>query len=427
MIHQFWDGEMPENIARWVEKIRTVSGGRHRLWNWQQFAEKHPSKAAQMLAEARAKLPPAKWASLASDYIRFNLVAEEGGMYLDADTECTVEAWVTIETAMASLPDRLYGGRERYNPAFPNSCLYWASGENGRKLARKALEEAEKKLEEILKDEETLVRIANGKESLCDVIGPKWLRRTMGTDFRPLPEKIASSHNPESIFWHRGIGTWMQKEQTKMNRPAWLTPCGKSILPTERQGNGTATADTRHSPGTTAKNTFQLPLATLRQARRIIVFSNITQGFSLEDVSLQTGDLVCHCNRAVHYPKAKQKQGTKHWLFIRSGKCEQGRKWYTPEDFEGFDRVRFIDDGIHVHRQEWYKEYKVQGGTSPTTGFIVANTLHSLSPSKPLILAGFDPGTDHGTPLWHGHNWTLEKQWYTTRNFQTISPRLLKN
>lgn len=440
MIHQFWEGKMPENIARLVEKIRAKTEEKHRLWNWATLTAEFSGETARRIEKAKKQLPPAKWASLASDWARFCLCAHRAGLWLDTDTIFTEENIAKAKQTILRLPPGLYGGRERFNPNLPNSCLLWVKGEKGQAAAQAALQAAETRLAALLNDKESVDGIANGKISLCDVIGPRWLRRTLGQAFSPLPENLASSHNPTSIFFHKGMGSWLKNDanspkthtaqpSAKRTRPAWLTPCGNMLLP-EKNTGGTARAPLWHTPCTTTtqpeKNPFGLPLATIRKATRIIILSNITQGFSPEDLPILPGDLVCHCNRAVHFSATRSVPNTQHWLFVRSGKTEKGRKWYTPKDFDGFHRIRFIDDRTHVHPQNWHQEYKKKGGTSPTTGFIVANTLHSLAPEKPIILAGFDPAVPHGTPLWSGHNWQLEKQWYKEKMAHNSTP-LLKN
>ena len=158
--------------------------------------------------------------------------------------------------------------------------------------------------------------------------------------------------------------------------------------------------------------------------KRVVLLSNVTQGFSPAQIPLRAGDLVLHCNRARHREGAMAVPGTRHWLFVRHGRGNGplGWHWYHPESFEGFERVVFIDDASFLRPFCWYRQYRRVSGKSPTTGFLVANTMREIFPDAPLLLAGFDPEHAHGTPRWNGHNWQAEADWYRARGFRLLPP-----
>lgn len=200
-----------------------------------------------------------------------------------------------------------------------------------------------------------------------------------------------------------------------MNRtPAYLRPLGSAVLPA---------ATPPAAPAQPAA--WPPPLTLPRGTQRIVVLSNITRGFSVQDIPLRPGDFVLHINHARHRAAAMAVQGTRHALLVRHGKGADplGFHWYGPDSYDGFCRVIHVDDTQLCAPLPWYAEFKARGGTSPTTGFIAANLCRALFPAVPLLLAGFDPGRPHGTPLWSGHSWNLERAWYAEHHFTLIPPK----
>lgn len=112
-----------------------------------------------------------------------------------------------------------------------------------------------------------------------------------------------------------------------------------------------------------------------------------------------------------------------HWLICRSG-CERPRNWYTPESFVGFERVLFLDAAAQLHRCAFRRTYsQVNHGKSPSTGFIAAVLFHILHPDVPLLFADFGPGTSHGAPVYEGHAWQYEAEWYAGKELLLIKPK----
>lgn len=117
-------------------------------------------------------------------------------------------------------------------------------------------------------------------------------------------------------------------------------------------------------------------------------------------------------------------QGTRHWLFVRHGRGRdpRGWHWYHPQNMDGFEKVFFVDDTQLLTPCRWMADYRRLTRKSPTTGFAVANLMREFAPHLPLLLAGFDPGEDHGTPQWEGHDWAAEREWYKQRGFVLLKP-----
>lgn len=202
--------------------------------------------------------------------------------------------------------------------------------------------------------------------------------------------------------------------------PPHLRPQGRSrAAATARQAEPpAATADPR-------KSVAALVLRMPRGVQRVVVLSNVVQGWPAERIGLRAGDLCIHLNRAAHAAEAMAVEGVHHWLLCRHAvaRAALGYRWYTPASMEGFERVLFLHDAELCAGLTWWAEWRqLSGGKPATTGFIAANICRDLWPELPLVLAGFAPGVYHGTPLWSGHAWQLEAAWYARKNFNLIPP-----
>lgn len=200
--------------------------------------------------------------------------------------------------------------------------------------------------------------------------------------------------------------------------PIWLRPQGCTMLPepiAAQQGAGC---------GVAVRNGWPAPLRLPSGTRRVVVLSNVTRGFSLSGLNLGKGDVCIHCNHARHAAEAMEVEGSRHFLFVRHGKGNdpRGWHWYHEGGFDGFERVLFVDDAAMLSPMQWYGEWKKISRKSPTTGFIAANMVRELYPKVELVLAGFDPGVQHGTTMWKGHDWASEARWYGQRGFTLIRP-----
>lgn len=208
-------------------------------------------------------------------------------------------------------------------------------------------------------------------------------------------------------------------------------PQGRCLLPPAGGGGrgdaarGDAQGCARAGGRAVARPRAWMPLVAVpSDVVRVVVLSNVTQGFAPEQIPLREGDLVLHCNRARHRAAAMATPGARHWLFVRHGRGRDplGWHWYHPDCFDGFERVIFLDDGAFLRPMLWYREFRRTTDKSPTTGFLVANTMRELCPNVPLLLAGFDPARSHGTPRWDGHDWQAEAEWYQEKNFCLLRP-----
>ena len=156
--------------------------------------------------------------------------------------------------------------------------------------------------------------------------------------------------------------------------------------------------------------------------KRIVVISNITRGFDPAPI-LRTGDLVIHLNHARHAAATIFKPGTRHILFLRHNTASGPRlTWFHSGPLQGFEKLIPINDTEFLPRFRWWSAWRARSAKSPTTGFIAANCARELYPATPLLLAGFDPGRDHGTGRWQGHDWQAEADWYRARGFATLPP-----
>lgn len=161
---------------------------------------------------------------------------------------------------------------------------------------------------------------------------------------------------------------------------------------------------------------------------RIVIFSNVKDGFSVGMAGLKSGDLCLHLNRAVHAEEAMKVEGTKHILIVRHGRGGLDKwQWYAPKSFVGYEHVLFTPIYGSFAELPWWEEYMAEtGGRMPSTGFLAFKIAMTEAPDKPIVLAGFDPGVDHGTPLYAGHAWGYEASQYKASRVKMVLPKFNK-
>lgn len=446
MLHQIWMGNgMADDFKRWTDSARRWAEGmgmEYRLWGenelWREFG--HEAELAT-LRTCMETLPTATVYSFASDFFRFRLLAEFGGLYLDTDVECRMTG--------EPLPAKpgIYVGTERHNRQLLSTWCMWAPGPAGREAARCMWAAAKpvfcRQLPTGAADIpsrfiELMRRDKKGHGADKMGLGPGVFRAEIlpalmagGFSCTMLAESIAACRDATAALRHCNRGSWLERgadwdkrAREAMSRerlekaPVWLRPQGCAVLPVPLEPQRGA------REAVAVRNGWPAPLRIPDDTRRVVVISNVTRGFSLSGLNLGAGDVCIHCNHARHAAEAMAIPGTRHFLFVRHGrgKDPRGWHWYHDGGFDGFERVLFVDDSTMLCPMRWYGEWKKVSGKSPTTGFIAANMVRELYPQVKLILAGFDPGVKHGTPMWHGHDWASEARWYGQRGFTLIRP-----
>ena len=147
--------------------------------------------------------------------------------------------------------------------------------------------------------------------------------------------------------------------------------------------------------------------------RRVVIFSNVP-GVDARTV-LKPGDWVVHINRARYFTAVRDIPGVAHTLVVRRGRDHRtGRMvWYEPPSTAGFSQVlRVRDVPMRSHRRWWQEYCREHPGKCPTTGFICWHLAREAAPGLPMMLVGFNPGTDCGTYRWPGHDWEYEAYFY---------------
>lgn len=197
--------------------------------------------------------------------------------------------------------------------------------------------------------------------------------------------------------------------------PPWHRPQSSRLLPV---------------PSTKKTPTYIQPqpdgLIIPRTARRIVIFSNVLD-FAPARVKLRSGDHCIHLNRARHFPKVCNVPGVTHAVAIRGGKDKStGRNvqvWYSPPSTRGMLQVLHINDATMASRRKWWRQYWADNpGKGPTTGFICWHLAQEAAPSLPVVLAGFAPGEDFGSPQYSGHAWSYEADAYARARANIIRP-----
>lgn len=167
------------------------------------------------------------------------------------------------------------------------------------------------------------------------------------------------------------------------------------------------------------------PFPVFPGTKRIVVFSNVTKGFSVADAGLREGDMCIHINTAVHAAEAMKTAGTTHVLVVRHGKesDKEGWRWYAPDKIAGYDHVFFTPVYRSCHELPWWPDYVAHNpGKVPTTGFLAYMMARTEAPHLPIVLAGFDPGHDHGTAMYDGHGWKYEAEYYRRNRVPLVKP-----
>lgn len=456
-VHQIWVGEpMPAREAAWVCSIRTAaaaSGFSHRLWGMAELLQAYGNEpATRLLHRCMELLPTATVAGLISDYHRLRVLADAGGLYLDTDFSAP-------QGVLPALPAEgdVWGMPSHTGTTYANGAFWVRTPAAARALA----DAAARYLLEVLADPAAadfparlaeLLRKDARRRGIAETgCGPRWLSTAGlaelargGWSYALMqPPTLGHSCNaaPAALL-HHAAGAWREfgtklwntraREATLAALPPHLRPQGKVHRPQtaraaaeeeERRRLMVAAQVEKETARRRSIAAQVLPLP--HGVQRIVVLSNVVDGWPAERIGLRAGDLCFHLNTARHAAEALATEGTHNWLFCRhgAGAAPHRPRWYTPAAFDGFERVLFLHDRELCSGLKWWAEWQQQsGGKSASSGFIVANTARELWPHLPLVLAGFEPGVYHGTPLWRGHAWQQEAEWYARKDFNLINP-----
>ncbi len=447
-VHQIWIGQsMPAAELDWVDGVRraaTAAGWEHRLWGWDELLEVFGAEPVAEVFRRAFALPeevisPAVVASLACDYYRSRVLAEGGGVYLDADFECG-GAWPNFELLPAAAGVDVLGLEEFFKPVM---CAGFFAATDGRAMRLAADAAAAYLLRELPPDAVDFAaklvaecRRDGGRGGLAQHgVGPGWRRRVVlplwqraGVRWAFVP-RDAVGHRQwggGAALVHMGAARWHEREGAALAAlwrsraeaaqrmlpagtgcgsqplPPWLCPQSSRELPQVRRRGAAVLL-----PG--ERSELSLPPGT----QRVVVFSNVP-GLDARAV-LRAGDLAVHINRARHFPAVRDVPGVEHALVVRRGQdCRTGRTvWYDPPSTTGFSQVLRVHDVPMRARRRWWQDYCRQNpGKCPTTGFICWHLAREAAPGLPVVLAGFAPGKDVGTYRWPGHAWEYEERVY---------------
>ena len=466
-LHQIWLGScLPKHMQPWAASMRKLAAALGMQYNLadRNWLECHYalSPAWALLSAALDFLPNPTTASLISDWFRLRALADEPGcIYADTDFICQqTPTW-------RPTADIAFFGEKAYSEQLATG-LTWCNGERGQAAAALMVREVEARLAQRLGSPTApdfrsrfveAVRTDKGKGvSLLDIIGPRYVRDAVfpkltaaGFTIEAIPREVSANKSKlrcldvRPSIVHVGCGSWRvrtgwdeanakaeaeeavekRKQETRQNLlaslPPHLMPQGRAILP-----DSPATASSNAAAPDVPAEVRSL-LDVPKDAKRVVVFSNVTKGFPDVPSLLRPGDWCIHLNRAAHMQEALQVEGTHHALIVRHGRNPETklRIWYIPpvRDFEGAEQVIFVNDHIPATNRPWWKRYHQECPEKcPTTGFIAANLMRDLAPHLPLLLVGFDPATPHGTMRWKGHAWKNEAEWYARMGFHTLPP-----
>lgn len=447
IVHQMWFGATREREERWMTSVRNFSvaaGYEYHCWSWAELMGLFGHEpACALLQNCRDVMDSPTTYAFATDWFRWRVLQEYGGIYLDTDFD-----W------QGGLPDfiptediALMG--ERQNALLPCSGVIFAHGERGQEAARLVTAAAGVKLHKVLGGDDYAAvyidlcrRDKKGHGVLWMGVAPAWVRSTAlplltrsGYSWEFLPSHYCSSINQQAMLKHHSAGSWMErgadwaaraaavetspKSATKSKElqqsvptPPWLRPQSTRVLPRCKfKQQHTLMLDAKTPDG------LVIPVA----AKRIVILSNVSD-LDLSKVKIQPGDHCLHLNRARQMPRIQHHRDITHSLIVRRGRSDDNKViWYGPSDTNGYDQVMHLLDSQMRPKRPWWINYRKLTSKSPTTGFVVWHLAREAT-NLPVVLAGFDPGVAHGSSLWSGHAWTYEAAQYKAAKATIVLP-----
>ncbi len=440
---------MPEAERGWVAEVRAAAvkaGWKYKLWDWEELLGEFGAEPVAEVFRRAFALPgevisPAVVSSLASDYYRSRVLADDGGVYLDTDFECR-SGWPDFEGLLAAAGVDVMVLEEFFKPV---PCAGFFACADGWPM-RLAVEAAAEQLLRVLPPNAADFATRLVAECRRDVpggglaqrgVGPGWRRRVVlplwqaeGVHWAFVPRtavghrqwrEAAALVHMGAARWHEQSGTalaalWQARalaaRQAEFNAalPVWLRPQGTRLLPKTLPRRRLV-----QPPTQTLLDGLTLP----RGVCRVVVFSNVP-GLDAQAV-LKPGDLAVHINRARQFPAARLVAGVTHALVVRRGKDRAGGGpiWFDPPSTAGFSQVLHVQDVPMRARRRWWQEYcRANPGKCPTTGFICWHLAREAAPGVPVVLVGFDPSRDCGTYRWPGHAWGYEAAEYARKQLK---------
>lgn len=135
IVHQIWIGKpMEGDMVKWVDRIKeaaTDAGWKYKLWNLEDILAEYPTEGVRKIAKALKAIP---WnsvlATILSDYIRYAILSQHGGLYLDTDFYLNYPWWPTFPTDPGIYGMNEWWDRESYLPC---NGIIWLPTEAGKK------------------------------------------------------------------------------------------------------------------------------------------------------------------------------------------------------------------------------------------------------------------------------------------------------
>lgn len=420
---------MPDKLRAWSDHLRAAAahaGHTPHLWSLPALTAAFPQDPAAALLDALiAAHPTPPLYGIASDYFRLRLLAEYGGLYLDTDF------YLRPGTPFPTLPSDLpvYGMPEFFSKKIMCNGLLYSPQTQPRTAFSLAADLAASRLATLFADipkQAHAITSAIRQTLITEIIGPAWLQKSVlpawesaGIKRDFLAADIAGhaqwKHDTPALV-HTGEALWAKQHATPAPQahppiPEWATPQARAIIPAQP----TIQPPTPHPPHPLRGKLLSIP----EKARRIVILSNARKRFPT--LCIKPGDCCIHINRAIHAERAMRVPDTTHLLIVRPS-ASRPLDWFLPQKgINGYYHVLCVRDSHILPSFHWYQQWRKTSPKSPTTGFIAANICREIYPEKPLILAGFAPDEDLGTYRWSGHDWQAEKNWYNTRDFQTLT------
>ena len=216
-LFQFWEGNIPTDIKADMAKLADKAeeaGWTYEFYDFKRLLnELEDEDVKESLRRMKKYLPVSMFGSAASDYFRYWCL-RNGGLYCDTDVILTTDVFPELPN------EGVWFTSEQTRRENLNTAVTLANGQEGMLYSRAMQELAEERLKYtwLGSYEQCKVNaeyLKANKWSLISFLGPAFVRNRLpmlinaGVHFLKFPYEISSSHDPSSLLFHGGLGSWI--------------------------------------------------------------------------------------------------------------------------------------------------------------------------------------------------------------------------
>lgn len=230
-IYQFYEGEIKAETREAIDNLKAKAekaGWKHELYDLDRLLDEitdnklhwDEKNRALNLKESLLRmwkyLPKPMAGSATSDFFRY-FILQDGGMYCDDDVFVTVDEFPDL----SNFENGVWTCSEQTAIHNLNTCVTLCDGDKGKTYARVMTYLAANRLNQTWLGSFNDCKLnaeylKYNKWSLIGYLGPGFVRSQLvmlynqDIDVKRFDYKLCSSHDPKSIIWHGGRGTWVE-------------------------------------------------------------------------------------------------------------------------------------------------------------------------------------------------------------------------